>query len=140
MPKKSNEVKIVYRIVWLIAKYIVAFSLTGVLASVHAQGSISPNNNANLLSIITTLILDQETGVAGQPSLRVENYIGNSIVIWNTSSNCQGGAVTLPASATPDDRGRLYATVMAAKTGRMTMFIYYDDQPNICTIVSFGVL
>jgi hypothetical protein len=102
--------------------------------------------NALLLLIFTISTAHAEikqinyTGVAGQPSLRVENYIGNSIVIWNTSSNCQGGAVTLPASATPDDRGRLYATVMAAKTGRMTMFIYYDDQPNVCTIVSFGVL
>lgn len=80
------------------------------------------------------------TGTAGQSSFKVENYMGNSIAIWNTPSTCQGGLVTLPASATADDRSRLYSTVIAAKTGRMTMFIYYDDQPTGCVIVSFGIL
>jgi hypothetical protein len=38
------------------------------------------------------------------------------------------------------DKNRFYATMVAAKTSNATMFIYYDDVPGSCVLVSFGLL
>lgn len=75
---------------------------------------------------------------SGQPSWKLENYMGNSIVIWNTGSSCEGGSLTMPEGATTGDKNRLYATLTAAKASGVTMYIYYETAD--CKIISFGLL
>lgn len=75
---------------------------------------------------------------SGQPSWKLENYMGNSVVIWNAGSSCEGGSLTMPEGATAGDKNRLYATLTAAKASGVTMFIYYETSD--CKIISFGLL
>jgi len=72
-------------------------------------------------------------------SWKIENYLGDSIVVWGTPSACSGGALVFPENASKADRNRFYATVMAAKASNLTMFVYYDETPASCLIVSFGL-
>ncbi|WP_300757186.1 hypothetical protein [Janthinobacterium sp.] len=77
---------------------------------------------------------------SGQPSWKLENYMGNNVAIWNTSSSCSYGAIGFPDNMSSADKNRFYATMIAAKTSNVTMFIYYDEVPGICLLVSFGLL
>ncbi|NHQ90517.1 hypothetical protein [Janthinobacterium lividum] len=77
---------------------------------------------------------------SGQPSWKLENYMADVVAIWNTPSSCNNGFITFPSSMSAADKNRFYATLMAAKTSNATMFIYYDDVPGSCMLVSFGLL
>ena len=76
---------------------------------------------------------------SGQPSWKLENYMADGVAIWNTPSSCNNGAISFPSNMTAADKNRFYATLIAAKTSNATMFIYYDENPGICMLVSFGL-
>jgi hypothetical protein len=76
---------------------------------------------------------------SGQTSWKLENYMADGVAIWNTPSSCTSGGITFPANMTVADKNRFYATLIAAKTSNATMFIYYDEAPGMCMLVSFGL-
>lgn len=75
-----------------------------------------------------------------EPGWKIENYPGTGVVMWHTSSTCSNGALGFPTNATAADQNRFYATALAARVSGVNMFIYFDNQPGSCTIVSFGVI
>lgn len=77
---------------------------------------------------------------SGQPSWKLENYMADAVSIWNTPSSCNNGFISFPANMSIGDKNRFYATLIAAKTSNATMFIYYDEAPGSCMLVSFGLL
>lgn len=70
---------------------------------------------------------------------RLENYMGNETVVWNTGAtgNCSISSLSFDSNASNDDRNRFWATVMTGKVALKKVFIYYDDQS--CKIISFGL-
>lgn len=76
----------------------------------------------------------------GQPSWKIENYPGNVVAVWNTSSSCSQGALGFATDVTVADKNRFYATVMAVKASNLTMFVYYNALPDSRNIVSFGLM
>jgi hypothetical protein len=82
----------------------------------------------------------QYSAASGQQSWKLENYMGDGVVLWNTPSSCDGGLISLPSNMTTGDKNRLYATLIAAKTSNSTMFIYYDDTPRGGLLISFCLL
>ncbi|WP_139248305.1 hypothetical protein [Janthinobacterium lividum] len=77
---------------------------------------------------------------SGQPSWKLENYMADGVAIWNTPSSCNSGFISFPSNMTANDKNRYYATLIATKTSNATMFIYYDEAPGVCMLVSFGLL
>lgn len=76
----------------------------------------------------------------GKQPWKLENYMGDGVAIWQTASSCNGGSISFPANVTNSNRNRFYATMLAVKTSNATMFIYYDEVPGPCVMVSFGLL
>lgn len=76
----------------------------------------------------------------GKQPWKLENYMGDVVALWKTSSTCYEGAIGFPANFTNGDKNRFYATMIAVKTSNVTMFIYYDEVPGACTMVSFGLM
>lgn len=70
---------------------------------------------------------------------RLESYGATGVVLWHTPSTCSNGQLMLPAGSSVADHNRLYATVMAAKTANLSMFIYYEMRENVCSIISYGL-
>jgi hypothetical protein len=70
-------------------------------------------------------------------SWKLENYIGDSVVLWGTPSPCPPGQLILPGTATADDKKRLWAVVLAAKVAEQPVFVRYDTLT--CVIQSFGM-
>jgi hypothetical protein len=82
------------------------------------------------------------TLVTNSPAVwRLENYAGQGVTMWFTSSPCPNGQISFAPSATQADFNRLWATVSIAKTTGRKMFLYYDNTnaPTSCPIVSFGL-
>ncbi|KOP26167.1 hypothetical protein AMR41_12990 [Hapalosiphon sp. MRB220] len=71
---------------------------------------------------------------------RLENYVPDNVVIWYSGSACASGQLILPASATKEDRDRLFTTVSLSKTTDRPIFVNYVINSGICNIVSFGML
>lgn len=80
--------------------------------------------------------------VAVPTAWKLQNYIGDNVVIWYSPSPCTNGQLTLPSNATADDKDRLWSLIMAAKISGKKMQIYYDDSevPSKCTITSFSLM
>lgn len=76
----------------------------------------------------------------GKQPWKLENYVGDLVALWKTPSTCTDGAIGFPANFTNGDKNRFYATMIAVKTSNVVMFVYYDDVPGACTMVSFGLL
>ena len=76
----------------------------------------------------------------GKQPWKLENYMGDGVALWHTPSTCIEGSIGFPANFTNGDKNRFYATMIAVKTSNTTMFIYYDEVPGACTMVSFGLL
>lgn len=87
--------------------------------------------------VSTSALADILTVEAVPTGWRLENYISNDIRIWYavTVGVCPNG-ITFAASASGDDRNRLWATVMTAKATGRIMGIRYDSANN-CNIASF---
>lgn len=105
------------------------------------------------LSLIAALLLSSaaqaeirqmnySAATAAQTPWKLENYKADAVVVWGTASACNGGVLTFAPDATVGDKNRFYATVTAAKTTGVTMFVYYDYQAAAatCFISSFGLL
>jgi hypothetical protein len=74
------------------------------------------------------------------PSLwKMENYFGDSLVVFFSGSMCEHGRLSFPSLATVADKNRFWSVLLAARTSKTTMFVRYDDTTNKCNIVSFGV-
>jgi hypothetical protein len=79
-------------------------------------------------------------GFSGVPTgWKLESYGANGVVLWYTPSTCGNGQLLLPAGSTVTDHNRLYATVLAAKSANISMFIIYEIKDNYCFITSFGL-
>ena len=76
----------------------------------------------------------------GKQPWKLENYMGDVVALWKTPSTCIDGSIGFPANFTSGDKNRFYATMIAVKTSNATMFVYYDDVPGACTMVSFGLM
>ncbi|MDR7050149.1 hypothetical protein J2X54_002630 [Duganella sp. 3397] len=102
------------------------------------------------LSVMATVLLSgaaqaeirQMNYSAAQTPWKLENYRADAIAVWGTASPCGGGVLGFAPDASLGDKNRFYATVIAAKTTGVTMFVYYDYQAaaGACLIVSFGLL
>lgn len=68
---------------------------------------------------------------------KLENYLGGTIVVYFSGSQCPSGLLTFPSTATADDKNRFFSLMLAAKTARSDIFVLYNDDAN-CTVVSFG--
>lgn len=99
--------------------------------------------------ILRTLILlsaayagaSSAASVMGVPTAwRLENNIPNGVEIWYSGSSCASGRLTLPGTATTDDKNRLWSTIMAGKTSGKQVFVYYNETLTNCPITSFGLL
>jgi len=99
--------------------------------------------------LASLLVLSIGKAFAGNVSLvavptawKLENYIGDNVVIWHSTSPCTNGQLTLPGNATADDKDRLWSLIMAAKISGKKAQVYYDDSnvPSKCTITSFSLL
>lgn len=69
---------------------------------------------------------------------RLENYMGNNVVVWGAGAPECTGNISFDSNATTDDRNRFWATIMTGKAAAKKVFIYYDTAT--CKIVSFGLL
>lgn len=78
-------------------------------------------------------------GPVAPTNWRLENYVSGALVAWSTGSSCAYGRVTVPASATTQEKNRFYASLIAAKTSNVKFFVVYDNANPECTISSFGV-
>ncbi|MET0357344.1 MAG: hypothetical protein ABW044_11225 [Cellvibrio sp.] len=68
---------------------------------------------------------------------KLENYIGGTVALWYTGSSCSNGSLQLPASATKEDKDRLWSLILAAKLANKKVSIRYDN--TACTLVSYGL-
>lgn len=68
---------------------------------------------------------------------RLQNYENNSqpVTLWYTGSNCDNGHLILPASATEEDRQRLFSLILTAKAANQKVGVFYDS--STCVISSF---
>lgn len=94
---------------------------------------------ALLLLVVSCVSVATEVYVSTTPTAwRLQNYVPGNVVLWFAGTSCASGQATLPASATTEDRNRLYATVLSAKMSAKPVFIYYDNAAAGCPITSFG--
>lgn len=86
--------------------------------------------------------MNYSAATAAQTPWKLENYRTDAVVVWGTASSCNGGVLGFAAGASVGDKNRFYATVIAAKTTGVTMFVYYEyvANPESCLISSFGLL
>lgn len=78
--------------------------------------------------------------VAVPSAWRLENYSPGQVVVWYSGSSCVNGQLTLPPTAPAADHGRLYATILAAKTTSAKVFVRYESTSPGCPIASFGMM
>ena len=72
-------------------------------------------------------------------SWKMENYFGDTLMVFFSGSVCEHGRLSFPSSATVADKNRFWSVLLAARTSKTTMFVLYDDSTTKCNIVSFGV-
>ncbi|OGA24699.1 MAG: hypothetical protein A3I02_01990 [Betaproteobacteria bacterium RIFCSPLOWO2_02_FULL_67_26] len=72
---------------------------------------------------------------------RLENYPGDGVAVYFTSSPCPSGQLSFPSTATVADKNRFWALVTVAKLTQRAIFVYYfyDQAAFTCQIVSFGM-
>lgn len=79
------------------------------------------------------------SSINGVPTAwRLENYMGNYVVVWGAGAPECTGNLSFDTNATIDDRNRFWATIMTGKAAGKKVFVYYDN--TSCKIVSFGLL
>ena len=100
-----------------------------------------------LLATLLTLFLGEAVAdnislVAVPTAWKLQNYIGDIVVIYYSSSPCTSGKLNLPSNATTDDKNRLWSLIMTAKISGKEVQIYYDNSevPSKCTITSFSLM
>lgn len=71
-------------------------------------------------------------------SWKLENYFGDNVVVWFSGSVCTNGKLSLPSTATDQDKNRFWSLILAAKTAKTEVFIRYEDTSSSCDVVSFG--
>ena len=76
---------------------------------------------------------------ANPSTWKLQNYIGDGVVLWYTGSSCASGQMTFGTGATSDDKNRLWSTVMAAKVSGRKVYVAYDNSTANCYITSFGM-
>ena len=94
-----------------------------------------------------TLILSASFGVSAEihtidtvpTTWRLENYVGDQVVVWYSPSVCGTGALEFPSNASLADRERFWSVLTAAKISRSRVFVRYEVAGNSCYIVSFGL-
>lgn len=104
------------------------------------------------LSLIAALLLSSDaqaeirqmnysSATAAQAPWKLENYKADAVVVWGTASPCNNGFLGFAPDATVGDKNRFYASMIAAKTTGVMMFVYYDYQASqqSCIISSFGL-
>ena len=94
------------------------------------------------LSMMSSLLQANDIFLKQNPTAwRLQNYIPDGVVIWFSGSSCANGQLTLPVTATTEDKNRLWSTVMAAKVSGREIYVYYDTEntPGACMINSFGL-
>jgi len=69
---------------------------------------------------------------------KLENYVGNNVVVWYSGTTCNNGLLQFTDQATIDDKNRFWATIMSAKVSGKKVFVRYDNT-NSCKINSFGM-
>ena len=91
------------------------------------------------LACMTSPVLASSNVIAAVPiAWRLENYVGNNVVVWGAGAPECTGNISFDSNATVDDRNRFWATIMTGKAAAKKVFIYYDTAT--CKIVSFGLL
>jgi hypothetical protein len=97
------------------------------------------NEKLLILGAFVLSATSQAAELNGVPtSWKIENYIPSNVALWFTGSLCANGALQIPATATEDDKSRLYATIMNAKIAGLPVYISYEPSPN-CQIQSFAL-
>ncbi|WP_146260176.1 hypothetical protein [Rhizobium tubonense] len=69
---------------------------------------------------------------------KLEDYMGGSVVLWFTPSECTSGQLLLPATASTEQRNRLWSTILSAKQTQKSVFVYYNSISSQCIISSYG--
>lgn len=70
----------------------------------------------------------------------LQNYMNASgVVSWFTGSSCNNGLITLPPSATDDDRNRFFSLILSAKISGKAVGVYYETVSGSCQISSFYI-
>jgi hypothetical protein len=68
---------------------------------------------------------------------RLQNYVSNGVNIYFTGSSCVYGGLSFSASATSDDKNRLWSMVLTAKATGKAVGIFYETVSGNCNITSF---
>jgi hypothetical protein len=88
--------------------------------------------------IATSLVRAQDSNFQEVPTnWRLQNYLGNGVTVWYTSSTCRSGQLVFPAGTSSDDENRFWALVLAAKIASQPVGIYYNSASGYCEITSY---
>ncbi len=71
---------------------------------------------------------------------KLENYRGDEVVSWYTSSSCINGKISFSNNASVEDKNRFWSVIMVGKTARKKVFVRYDSTTDNCEINSFGLI
>lgn len=70
---------------------------------------------------------------------KMENYFGDSLVVFFSGSTCKNGRLTFPSHATVHDKNRFWSLILSAKATKSKVFVIYKDDA-LCTLVSFATV
>ncbi len=68
---------------------------------------------------------------------RLQNYVGQGVTVYYSSSSCGSGSLVFPGGTSSDDLNRFWALVMAAKIASQPVGIFYQVINGQCVIESY---
>lgn len=68
---------------------------------------------------------------------RLQVFIGGQVTAYFAGTSCFSGQVTMPPSATADEKNRFVAMVTTAKAAGKYMGVFYETASGNCQITSF---
>jgi hypothetical protein len=93
---------------------------------------------AALLSFVATASAGTPVYLEESPAKwRLQQYEPNTPAIYFTGSSCPAGGLQFAATATTEDKDRLWSLVLSAKSYNRKVFVIYD--PSGCVMSSFGL-
>ncbi|WP_065187575.1 hypothetical protein [Shewanella woodyi] len=93
---------------------------------------------AIVLSVFMQSVFAANKNMSVVPSgWKLENYFGDSLVVFFSGSSCTNGRLSFPSNATVDDKNRFWSLILSAKATNSKVFVIYQDNSN-CTLVSFA--
>jgi hypothetical protein len=70
---------------------------------------------------------------------RMQDYAGSALAVFFTGSSCVNGALTVPSSASEEEKIRFWNLIWNAKRSGQFIGIIYDNSTSNCNIQSFYI-